>query len=164
MAIDAARASAAEALSREQFDLFYRATAPALRSYICRVSGNSATADDTLQEAYIRLLNVSLVPEARKSYLYRTATNLIIDQRRAQACRERWTWLVGRRAEGTESRVEIASDMDRRSRSSGIASGRCCGSRTSTEPIIRKSPRSWVSSPAASRCCCFGLAVKWNQY
>ena len=113
MAIDAARAGAAEALSREQFDLFYRATAAQLRSYICRVSGNSTTADDILQEAYLRLLNVSLAPEARKSYLYRTATNLIIDQRRAQARRERWSWFMGRRAEGAESPVELASDMDR---------------------------------------------------
>jgi RNA polymerase sigma-70 factor (ECF subfamily) len=113
MAIDAARASAAEVLSREQFDLFYRATAATLRSYICRVSGNSTTADDILQEAYVRLLNVSLAPEARKSYLYRTATNLIIDQRRAQARRERWTWLMGRRAQAAESQVELTSDMDR---------------------------------------------------
>jgi DNA-directed RNA polymerase specialized sigma24 family protein len=38
----------AEALSREQFDDFYNRTAPALRAYIRRVSGNAAAADDLL--------------------------------------------------------------------------------------------------------------------
>src|SRR5262249_48758426 len=48
-----------------------------------------------------------------KSYLYRTATNLIIDQRRSQARRERWSWFTGRVREAVESGVELASDMDR---------------------------------------------------
>lgn len=113
MALENAAAGLAEALSREQFDLFYRATAGPLRSYICRVSGNSTTADDILQEAYIRLLSLRLTPEARKSYLYRTATNLIIDQRRAQARRDRWNWFAGRSREAADSGVELASDLDR---------------------------------------------------
>jgi len=113
MALQTAAAGAAEALSRDQFDLFYRTTAAALRSYISRVSGNSTTADDILQEAYIRLLSARVTPEARKSYLYRTATNLIIDQRRAQARRERWSWFAGRSREAADSGVELASDLDR---------------------------------------------------
>jgi hypothetical protein len=36
----------AETLSREEFDEFYNRTAPALRAYIRRVSGNAAATDD----------------------------------------------------------------------------------------------------------------------
>ncbi len=113
MALENAAGPVAEAMSRDQFEVFYRATAAALRSYVRRVSGDSAGADDVVQESYIRLLNVRLTPEARKPYLYRTATNLMIDQRRAQARRERWSNLFGRSREGADSGVELVSDMDR---------------------------------------------------
>jgi DNA-directed RNA polymerase specialized sigma24 family protein len=60
----------AELLSREQFELFYNRTAPALRAYIRRVSGAAGSADDLLQEAYVRMLNAPPLTEAqRKSYL-----------------------------------------------------------------------------------------------
>src|SRR5947208_6527697 len=113
MSIEAAGASVAEALTREQFELFYSGTAPALRSYICRVSGNATTADDILQESYIRLLNARLTPEARKPYLYRTATNLIIDHRRAQNRQQRWWWIAWRTGESADSKLDLASDMER---------------------------------------------------
>src|ERR1700693_532753 len=81
----------AEALSREQFDEFYNRTAPALRAFIRRVSGDAAAADDFLQEAYMRMLNAPpLTGQQRKSYLYRTATNLITDHHRAQVRQRRW--------------------------------------------------------------------------
>ena len=113
MAIAAGAREAAEALTREQFDLFYRATASGLRSYIRRVSGDSAAADDILQEAYIRLLTVRLVPEGRKSYLYRTATNLVIDHQRARNRRERWLWFAARKPEAADSGLELSSDIER---------------------------------------------------
>ena len=47
----------AETLSREQFDEFYKRTAPTLRANIHRVSGNAAAADDFLQEACMRMLD-----------------------------------------------------------------------------------------------------------
>ncbi|HWQ52776.1 MAG TPA: RNA polymerase sigma factor [Bryobacteraceae bacterium] len=55
------------------------------------MAGNIAVVDDILQEAYIRLLNGAPAEEARrKSYLYRTATNLILDHCRAQARERGW--------------------------------------------------------------------------
>jgi RNA polymerase sigma-70 factor (ECF subfamily) len=49
----------------------------------------------------------------RKSYLYRTATNLITDHRRAQSRQRRWWYLVPRRAGAVANAVEFSSDMDR---------------------------------------------------
>ena len=113
MAIDAAGTATAEVLTREQFELFYRATAAGLRAYICRVASNSTLADDIVQEAYIRLLNTRLAPDARKSYLYRTATNLITDYHRAQTRHQRWWQLAPRREEALDARVDLPPDMER---------------------------------------------------
>src|SRR6185369_4378729 len=115
MAIErAGESTPAETLSREQFELFYTRTAPALRSYIARVAANQAIADDILQESYIRMLNAPAMRDGqRKSYLYRTATNLITDHHRAQARRRRWWDLFPRRSEAADSKVELASDMER---------------------------------------------------
>jgi RNA polymerase sigma-70 factor (ECF subfamily) len=114
LAMDNTAARAAETLSREAFDEFYNRTARALRSYICRVSGSATLADDILQESYIRLLNAPPLEEAqRKSYLYRTATNLITDHRRAQSRRRRWWQLTAPVAEAVASPVEVTSDVER---------------------------------------------------
>ena len=70
------------------FEAFYNAIAPALRAYVCRVSGNPSTADDVLQEAFYRFLRncPERLSEAQsRSYLYRAATSIIYDQwRRAR--------------------------------------------------------------------------------
>jgi RNA polymerase sigma-70 factor, ECF subfamily len=73
-----------ERMSREEFAAFYRQTAPALRRYLARVAANANLADDLLQEAYIRLIHAapSCEPQ-RRAYLYRTATNLLLDHCRA---------------------------------------------------------------------------------
>ena len=104
----------AEALSREQFEAFYAATAHALRSYLCRIAGSAALADDTLQESYLRLLQAPpMRDEQRKAYLYRTATNLVTDHWRAQTRRRLWWRLSPRREEAVDGGVEIASDLQR---------------------------------------------------
>ena len=104
----------AEALSREQFDDFYNRTAPALRAYIRRVSGNAESADDLLQEAYVRMLNAPpLVEHQRKAYLYRTATNLIADYHRAHARQRRWWELMPRRQEAIDWRADLHTDLER---------------------------------------------------
>lgn len=90
-------ASVMERLSQEEFAVFYRQTAPALRRYLARVAANPDLADDLLQEAYIRLIHEAPAGEAqRRAYLYRTATNLVLDHFRALR-RERlglafWKW------------------------------------------------------------------------
>lgn len=66
----------------DAFAGFYQRSAPALRAYLARVSGNSALADDLMQESYLRFLCASC-PEGGevnyRRYLYRIATNLLRD-------------------------------------------------------------------------------------
>jgi len=77
-------ASRTEALPMDSdaFAGFYQRSAPALRGYLMRVSGNAALADDLLQESYLRFLCASR-PEGGevnyRRYLFRIATNLLHD-------------------------------------------------------------------------------------
>jgi len=69
-----------------EFRAFYEQTAPQLRGYLRRVTGDASLADDLLQESYLRMLRAPLAPteEAhRKHYLFRVATNLLRDHFRA---------------------------------------------------------------------------------
>jgi RNA polymerase sigma-70 factor (ECF subfamily) len=103
-----------EQMSREAFEVFYAQTAPMLRAYITRVAGNQVVADDILQEAYIRLLNAAPSEEMRrKSYLYRTATNLIVDHCRAAARERNWLSALRWRLTGAVPPYEPASDVQR---------------------------------------------------
>jgi RNA polymerase sigma-70 factor (ECF subfamily) len=64
------------------FHALYERTAPALRAYLARVSGNPVLADDLLQETYLRLLRVGFVGSSdahTRNYLFRIATNLLHD-------------------------------------------------------------------------------------
>ncbi len=69
-------------MDSEAFAGFYQRSAPALRAYLVRVSGNTALADDLMQESYLRFLRASR-PEGGevnyRRYLYRIATNLLRD-------------------------------------------------------------------------------------
>ncbi len=104
----------AEPLGRAEFEAFYAATARALQAYIRRLAGDPGIVDDLLQESYVRLLSAPTLPEAqRKSYLYRTATNLVTDHYRARSRWRRWWQLAPRRSEAIASTAELSSDMDR---------------------------------------------------
>ena len=104
----------AGAPGRRQFEECYDRTAPALRAYIKRVSGSGTVADDILQESYLRLLSAPpLTPPALKSYLYRIATNLIMDYHRAQSRERLWQEDASRRVEFAESGVELGADLQR---------------------------------------------------
>jgi RNA polymerase sigma-70 factor, ECF subfamily len=69
-------------MDSDAFAGFYQRSAPALRAYLVRVSGNSALADDLTQESYLRFL-CATCPEGGevnyRRYLYRIATNLLRD-------------------------------------------------------------------------------------
>lgn len=71
-------------LAEDAFGTFYRATAPSLWRYVYRTTGNAADADDIVQEAFLRLLR-SPPPneEAWRPYLYRVASNLVVDRWRS---------------------------------------------------------------------------------
>lgn len=78
--------------SQPDFEAFYLRTARLLHGYLCRLSRDPAIADEVLQEAYVRMINAPHMEEqVRKTYLYRTATNLLRDRWRKQK-RERKYW------------------------------------------------------------------------
>ncbi len=69
-------------MNEAQFEAFYRSTAGSLWSYIYRLTGNPATADDLLQKAFFRLLRANPRVESEehlRRYLFRVATNLVFD-------------------------------------------------------------------------------------
>jgi RNA polymerase sigma factor (sigma-70 family) len=107
-------AEAEDVLSRQQFESFYNRTAPALRAYIRRVAGNTAAADDLMQESYVRLLSApTLAERPLKSYLYRTATNLITDYHRAESRQRVWRESSAPQTEAVDSRMELEQDLER---------------------------------------------------
>jgi RNA polymerase sigma-70 factor (ECF subfamily) len=69
-------------MDSDAFAGFYQRSAPGLRAYLTRVSGNHALAEDVMQESYLRFLCASR-PEGGevnyRRYLYRIATNLLHD-------------------------------------------------------------------------------------
>ena len=70
-------------MDQAAFRSFYSKTAPALRSYISRVSGSIDAADDVLQETFMRFLVKAppgLTEAAMRGYLYRTAESLIVER------------------------------------------------------------------------------------
>lgn len=72
-------------MDEDAFRGFYDRTARTLRAYLSRVTGDSALADDLLQESYYRFLRAKgdYTSEAhRRNALFRIATNLIHDSRR----------------------------------------------------------------------------------
>jgi RNA polymerase sigma-70 factor, ECF subfamily len=69
-------------MDSDAFAGFYQRSAPPLRAYLMRVSGNPALADDLLQESYLRFLCASCPDGGEvnyRRYLFRIATNLLHD-------------------------------------------------------------------------------------
>ena len=83
-------------MDEASFRSFYQETAPKLRAYIRRASGDAALADDILQETFYRFLRADL-PELgkfqMKAYLYRTASSLLSDHWRRLKRERRWNLL-----------------------------------------------------------------------
>lgn len=83
---DDAAPAAALCMNEAEFRAFYEKTAPPLRGYLRRVSGDASLADDLLQESYMRFLRAPLAAageDHRRHYLFRIATNLLRDHFRA---------------------------------------------------------------------------------
>ena len=75
-------------MDEESFHAFYEQTARNLRAYLRSIVMDQNIVDDLLQDSYFRLLKAdlpdSMEPSHRKNYLYRIATNLVHDYRKAR--------------------------------------------------------------------------------
>jgi RNA polymerase sigma-70 factor (ECF subfamily) len=72
-------------MDEDAFRAFYDRTARSVWSYLARMTGDRALADDLLQESYYRFLRAERRFESeshRRNYLFRIATNLAHDRRR----------------------------------------------------------------------------------
>lgn len=77
-----ARTGGNKPMDEARFEAFYRATAGSLWSYLYRLTGDAAAADDLLQKAFFRFLraNPALASEEHmRRWLFRAATNLALD-------------------------------------------------------------------------------------
>jgi len=78
----------------DAFQVFYTKTAPGLRGYIRRASGNDALADDILQESFLRFLRAevpALEDAPLKAYLYKIASSLLVDHWRRVKRERSWS-------------------------------------------------------------------------
>jgi RNA polymerase sigma-70 factor, ECF subfamily len=99
----------ARRMDEAAFQVFYTKTAPGLRGYLRRASGNKALADDILQDCYLRFLRADLFQfrdvqfrDAQfndvtrsdaplKAYLYKIASSLLVDHWRRVKRERRWS-------------------------------------------------------------------------
>ena len=102
------------AMDEARFELFYRKTAGNLWSYLFRMTGDAAAADDLLQKAFFRFIrsNPAMASEEHmRRWLFRTATNLALDHFR-ETKRDRNRVEEPVRAEGGgEARELLRHDM-----------------------------------------------------
>ena len=69
-------------LDEAAFAAFHARSVSGLRAYVHRVAGNLSDADDIVQEAFLRMLRTDLETDDEdqwRRYLYRIASNLIVD-------------------------------------------------------------------------------------
>jgi RNA polymerase sigma-70 factor (ECF subfamily) len=113
-------------MDEDAFRAFYDRTARPLWSYIARMTGDGHAADDLLQESFYRFLRTRVHWESeshRRAYLFRIATNLVLDRRR-QGRRGQTVPLPdadvtplltsgGDMAEATARRTDLRRAMDR---------------------------------------------------
>ena len=89
----AGRQAPRKPMDEAKFESFYRKNAGGLWSYLYRMTGEAATADDLLQKAFFRFLRTTPAIESDehlRRYLFRTATNLALDHfRESKRDRER---------------------------------------------------------------------------
>ena len=98
-------------LTEHAFGEFYRREARPLWTYVYRVTGSAADADDIVQEAFVRVLraDVTKLDDAElRRYVFRIASNLVTDRWRRSA-RER-AWLSQLAATVQESKIQDDSD------------------------------------------------------
>jgi RNA polymerase sigma factor (sigma-70 family) len=100
--------SAAE-LFENHHDTLYR--------YLVRLSGDPDVAADAAQEAFVRLLDRRPIGSVGRAWLFKVATNYVLEGRRTAARRERLLEFRGERTMGDAPRDPLASvEADERRR------------------------------------------------
>lgn len=103
-------------MNEAQFEAFYRKTAGSLWSYIYRMTGDPATADDLLQKTFLGFLRANPAFESdehARRYAFRAATNLALDHfREAKRDRLRLDALTPRKTSIVD-RGELRYDLSR---------------------------------------------------
>ena len=115
MRVAARSPAAAQTMDEAAFQVFYQRTAPGLRSYIHRSAGSADLADDILQDAFLRFLQVApgdLEPSQQKAYLYRIASSLLVDHWRRVNREQRWDWraFLGKQT-AADAKLELGHDF-----------------------------------------------------
>ena len=103
-------------MNEAQFEAFYRKTAGSIWSYIFRMTGDPATADDLLQKTFLGFLRANPTFESdehARRYAFRAATNLALDHfRETKRDRVRLDSLMPRAASIVD-RGELRYDLSR---------------------------------------------------
>jgi RNA polymerase sigma-70 factor (ECF subfamily) len=106
----------AELLTETEFQDLYRLHARPLWAYLFRLTGNTADADDLLQEAFCRMLAARLATrddDQLRAYLFRVATNAATDLwRRGGRSRRREEPLADESAGAVPDREDAALKHD----------------------------------------------------
>ena len=113
MSLSKGRSEVAEydAATHAEFEAFYLETSRTLHGYLCRLSRDSATADEVLQESYIRMIGAPEMEQThRKAYLYTTATNILRDRWRKQKREREWSEL-SQASEAVHQNFNLPIDM-----------------------------------------------------
>jgi RNA polymerase sigma-70 factor, ECF subfamily len=98
-------------ISQPEFEAFYLRTSRTLHGYLCRLSRDPATADEVLQEAYVRMINAPAMEEShRKAYLYTAATNILRDRWRRQKREQQW-WQLSQVSGPVHHNLSLPVDM-----------------------------------------------------
>jgi RNA polymerase sigma-70 factor, ECF subfamily len=106
-------------MDEQTFRVFYERTARSLWSYLARLTGDRALAEDLVQESYYRFLRASLKSDDeayQKNFLFRIGTNLARDHWRRTPRTEKVNVEVTEALpahDRTAERVQQSSDLGR---------------------------------------------------
>lgn len=90
---------------------FYQRHVRSVWTYVYRVTGNAADADDIAQEAFLRLFQAELAPsddEGLRRYVFRIAGNLIADRWRKQVRDDRHAAVHQRSEQSATRDLDVA--------------------------------------------------------
>jgi RNA polymerase sigma-70 factor (ECF subfamily) len=102
-------------LDEAQFEALYKRMAGSVWSYLYRLSGDAATADDLVQKTFIRFLRTNPTLENDdhvRRYVFKTATSVALDHFR-ETKRHRTSELKEQAIESRAAQSELRHDMMR---------------------------------------------------